>query len=78
MPLQFDYFNGQARDEVINRSIRKTIDALKPQFGTADLSTWRQPVYWKYLDPSRRTADKPGLPHGDEVITRTYAQLQGC
>jgi acyl-homoserine lactone acylase PvdQ len=74
LPLQHDYFNGKDRDAVIVQTIRATIDKLKPQFPGADMADWRQPVFWKYLDPSRKTADKPALP-GDPEPVRTSAAL---
>jgi acyl-homoserine lactone acylase PvdQ len=72
--LKFDYFNGRSRDAVITATIRQTIDALKPEFANLPLNDWHQPVYWKYLDPSRKVPERPALPH-DEVVTRTFATL---
>jgi penicillin amidase len=74
LPLQFDFFAGRARDAVIVQTIRDTIDELKPQFAGRDMADWRLPVFWKYLDPSRATPDRPALPGGD-TAARTSATL---
>jgi len=76
LPLRFDYFQKRDRNAVIVQSIRDTIDALKPRFAGKPMSEWRLPVYWKYFDPARETADRPALP-GDETggTARTSAVL---
>jgi penicillin amidase len=74
LPLQFDYFKGRDRDAVIVETLRKTIDALQPQFPGKDMEEWRLPVFWKYFDPARESPDYPVLP-GDPPTARTWAVL---
>jgi len=75
LPLQYDYFNGQDHDAVIVRSIRETIDILKPQFAGKDMGEWRLPIFWKYFDPARMTPDRPALPGDGVPRARTAAML---
>lgn len=75
LPLRFDYFNGQHHDAVIVQTIRETIDSLKPQFAGQDMADWRLPIFWKYLDPARKTADRPELPGAESSMPRTAAVL---
>jgi penicillin G amidase len=78
LPLQYDYFAGRSPDAVIVETIRRTIDELKPQFAGKDMADWRLPIFWKYFDPARKTADRPelipALP-SVPVIARTSALL---
>jgi hypothetical protein len=75
LPLQFDYFNGRDHDAVIVQSIRETIDSLKPRFAGQDMVDWRLPVFWKYFDPARKTADRPALPGDESGSARTSTLL---
>ena len=75
LPLRFDYFHGRDHANVIVQTIRETIDSLKPQFPGQDMTDWRLPIFWKYLDPSRQTPDRPALPGSLPKIARTSAAL---
>ena len=75
LPLRFDYFNGHDHDAVIVQTIRETIDSLRPQFAGQDMADWRLPIFWKYFDPARQTADRPALPESLPKVARTAALL---
>ena len=66
LPLKYDYFEGHDHNAVIVQTIRATIDKLRPSFVGRDMGDWRLPIYWKYFDPVRKSADRPELP-GDET-----------
>lgn len=75
-PVKHDYFPGGSRNALIQATIRKTLDDLRPKFGAGDIAAWRQPVFWKYYDPSLRAADKPTLAaEREKVDGRTAAKL---
>lgn len=75
LPLAFDYWQGRSRDAVLANSVRKVIDTLRPQFGDKPLAAWRQPIYWKYLDPARKSASRPPFPDPDAPGPRLGAVL---
>lgn len=60
VPMQWDYFNGEARVDVIVKSIVATLDKVSESHTDADPTRWQEPVYWRYLtnDDARR-GDKP-------------------
>lgn len=66
-PLQVDYFSGKDRTAVMIETIQRTIAKVKPQFAGKPMTEWRLPIYWKYYDSSRRTADRPPLPDDGEA-----------
>jgi penicillin amidase len=45
LPLSWDYFNGEDKYTVINRSLEETIDELTAEFGTEEMSKWKLPVF---------------------------------
>lgn len=45
LPLVWDYFNGEDKYTVINRSLLEAIDALTEEFKTAEMSKWKLPVF---------------------------------
>ncbi|MEM2567640.1 MAG: penicillin acylase family protein [Candidatus Bathyarchaeia archaeon] len=44
LPLNYDYLNGEDRDEVIVRVLKWTIGNLTSMYGTSDMSKWLTPV----------------------------------
>jgi hypothetical protein len=75
LPLAFDYWQGRSQNAVLAESVRKAIDTLRPQFGDKPLGEWRQPIYWKYLDPARKSALRPPFPDPDAPGPRLGAVL---
>ncbi|MFW9969094.1 MAG: penicillin acylase family protein [Candidatus Odinarchaeota archaeon] len=43
LPLNYDYLNGENRDEVINRVLKEAINELRTERGP-DMSTWLTPI----------------------------------
>ncbi|MFX1386246.1 MAG: penicillin acylase family protein [Promethearchaeota archaeon] len=43
LPLNYDYLNGEDRDEVINRALKDAVIALRDELGP-DMDTWLTPV----------------------------------
>lgn len=75
LPLAFDYWQGRDKDQLLIAAVRAVIDDLKPKFGHKPLAQWRQPIFWKYLDPARTTADRPAFPDPDAAGPRLAAVL---
>ena len=44
LPLNFDYLNGEDRDDVIVRVLKEALIDLELAFGSSDVSTWLTPV----------------------------------
>ncbi|WP_395671999.1 penicillin acylase family protein [Phenylobacterium sp.] len=53
LPVKHDWFNGQGRDAVLRRTVARTVDELTKEFGTADMTAWRMPIYWRYYDQAQ-------------------------
>jgi len=75
LPLAFDYWQGRSQNAVLAESVSKAIDTLRPQFGDKPLGEWRQPIYWKYLDPARKSVLRPPFPDPDAPGPRLGAVL---
>jgi len=71
LPMRTDWFGGRDRDAVLRETMRRTVDELASEFGTADPSAWKQPIYWRYYDAAamgedpQRPSRRPTA-HGDE------------
>jgi acyl-homoserine lactone acylase PvdQ len=74
LPLKYDFWHGRDHDAVIRDAIRISIDHLKTRF-TGNMRDWRLPIYWKYLDPRKKTPDKPEMPDDDASGPRMSAVL---
>lgn len=62
LPVEHDYFNGEERWKIVEKSILTTLEKLEAEFGTADMSEWLRPVYWLYLDGNNeRSEEEPGF-----------------
>ncbi|ARU59160.1 penicillin G acylase [Oleiphilus messinensis] len=48
-PMQFDYFNGQDPADLIAQSVSATVKQLHERFESDDLTSWLEPVYWRYM-----------------------------
>lgn len=75
LPLKFDYFHGRDHDAMIVQTIRDTVDSLRSEFVGKDMAEWRLPIFWRYLDPARKSADRPALPGAESTRARTSALL---
>ncbi len=75
LPLKFDYWQGRDHDAVVVQSVRTVIDALRPGFAGKPLAEWRQPIFWKYLDPAKATAERPPFPDPDASGPRLAAVM---
>lgn len=47
LPLSRDYFNGRDTDVVINESMMEALEELAAEYGTADMTKWKHPVFKK-------------------------------
>ncbi|MEM8985325.1 MAG: penicillin acylase family protein [Pseudomonadota bacterium] len=69
-PMEYDYFNGRARADIVEDSIKQTLDTLAADYAGKELSAWKAPVFWRYLDDTTEPKDKPMLLPGRAT---TYA-----
>jgi len=49
LPMKWDYFNGRDRADVVIESLKRTIEALEPEFKGKEITEWYQPMYWHFL-----------------------------
>lgn len=59
LPMEYDWFNGKDKNQVLRLTVARTVDALTEEFGTADMAAWRTPIFWKYYDLKAETK-RPG------------------
>jgi acyl-homoserine lactone acylase PvdQ len=60
-PMQFDWFLGKDRNEVLRGIFARAVEELAKEFGTEDMTAWKTPIYWRYYDAEAlgRHPDKP-------------------
>lgn len=70
LPMRFDWFDGKNRNTVLRQTVARVVDELTKEFGTADMSAWKTPIFWKYYDADEmgKHPDKP--PYGTLTVLR--------
>ena len=61
--MKWDFFNGEDRDELVRRTLRRTLAELEQDYGTADMAQWLHAVGQRRFatyDPSIYWAVKLG------------------
>jgi acyl-homoserine lactone acylase PvdQ len=68
VPMEFDWFNGRERNDVLRETVARVVDELTREFGTGEMAAWKTPIFWKYYDPDAmiRQPDKP--PYGSLTV----------
>lgn len=56
-PMTVDYLNGKSVEEVLRKTLDATLAKLEARFGSPDVDSWRQPVYWRYFDDAAFAKD---------------------
>ena len=61
LSVQFDWFQGRDRDEVLRETVARVVDELTVEYGTEDMTAWKKPIYWRYYADGEfgQHADKP-------------------
>ena len=61
-PAKFDFLQGRDRDAVLRSTLTTTLAKLRADFGQGPLRGLRQPVYYRYFDPSKKESSRPTAP----------------
>ena len=70
-PRSSTSLQGRDRDAVLRSTLTTTLAKLRADFGPGPLRGLRQPVYYRYFDPSKKESSRPTAPvdsffdHGD-------------
>lgn len=75
LPVEFDYFAGRPPEALVAETIRQTIAAVRPQFGTAPMAEWKRPIFWKYFTDEADDPARPPLPDDDERGKALWGEL---
>jgi penicillin amidase len=75
LPVEFDYLAGRPREAVVAETIRRTIAAVRPQFGSAAMAEWKRPIFWKYFTDDAEDPARPPLPDDDERGKALWGEL---
>lgn len=67
LPMEHDWFNGSDRNVVLRQTLRDTLSELVAESGSADVETWRQPVFYRYLNPEAASSN-PDKPSRVEIV----------
>lgn len=74
LPPKYDFFGGEARVNVVARSLKRTLETLSKQYGSDDLTTWHQPIYWRYVsDVAQTNAGDDALPVPLDGLSAGYS-----
>jgi penicillin amidase len=60
--MRWDFFNGEDRDVVLQRTLAETISRLQEEYGTPDMNRWHKRIFWRYFDPSAAANADPEAP----------------
>jgi hypothetical protein len=60
-PLAVDYFNGRDRNAVMIDTIKATVTEVGKRFPGKDMAQWKHPIFWKYIDASLATPERPQM-----------------
>jgi len=81
LPMQYDWFNGRDRNAVLRQSVSRTTKELTKEFGSADPSAWRTPIFWKYYDPAAIARQPDKKPYSPDpwvgVVVDEFSGWQG-
>jgi len=61
-PVIYDFFQGRGSQAVLQETLVKTLEQLRARYGGKPLRELRQPVYYRYFDPSKQEPSKPKSP----------------
>lgn len=61
-PITQDFFQGRGSTAVLQETLAKTLEKLRARYGAKPLRDFRQPVYYRYFDPSKKEDSKPQSP----------------
>ncbi len=70
LPMEFDWYDGKHRNAVLRQTVARTVDELTKQFGTADLTAWKTPIFWKYYDADAMGKHPDRPPYSDLTVLR--------
>ena len=75
LPMKYDWFNGRDRNVVLRQSVAQTVELLTGEFGSADMSGWKTPVFLKYYDLGALDNHPDGQPYS--VISDQFSGWRG-
>lgn len=75
LPVEFDYFGGRSREAIVAETVRQTIAAVRPQFGSAAMAERKRPIFWKYFTEETEDPARPPLPDDDERGKALWGEL---
>lgn len=76
-PMTYDWYKGRSKDAVLRKTVADTVAALEKQYGTSDVSEWRQRIFYFYYDPAAqaKNPDKPTRSSAATVTATVSASL---